>query len=94
MNIMERKKLGPITLCKDFTEEVIIPKKMLKYLLGGSGGSGSGQKPRCACNGFKKYLGTTKVCCDNPTHCDEVCGENSSYCCGPCGLVLELGCFN
>ena len=67
---MERKKLGPITLCKNFADEVVLSKKMLKYLLGGCSGSGSDSISYC----YGGYLA------NNGVTYKHTCGVNRAYC--------------
>ena len=76
------KKLSKLVLREHISPADLVSKKAQKFILGGSGGEG------CACWGET----SGKRCCHFPEQCDEFCGPQSSYCCGPCGLVLEMGC--
>jgi len=65
------KVLGDITLCENVTPEAIIPKNMLKHLLGGCGGSGD-DDGHCAC---WPSSGDAK-CCTSESDCESVCGAD------------------
>ena len=74
----------------DVLKNVLNPHQ-LRNVLGGSdgtgdsGGSGSG----CAC-----WTSDNKVkCCSSEENCDEVCYKGCDFCCGPCGLATNNGCW-